>query len=46
LIGVFKEGINKLGVVINSRPANLGTDLPRLDNVEVLIKYPEPLGSL
>ena len=46
LTGGFKEGINRLGIVINSRPANLGTDLPRLDNVEVLIKYPEPLGSL
>jgi len=47
LMGVFKEGINRLGIVINSRPTNLvGANLPRLENVEVLVKYPEPLGSL
>ena len=47
LIGVFKEGFNRLGIVINSRPTNLvGANLPRLENVEVLVKYPEPLGSL
>ena len=47
LMDVFKEGINRLGIVINSRPTNLvGANLPRLENVEVLVKYPEPLGSL
>ena len=44
--GDLKTGVNQLEIIINSRPANLGVELPRLDSVEILIRYPEPMDSI
>jgi hypothetical protein len=40
--GALRTGANEVTVAIRSRPSNLGTELPRLDGVEVLVEYPEP----
>ena len=40
--GALKTGRNHVSISIRSRPGNLGTELPRLDGVEVMVEYPEP----
>ena len=40
--GALRTGSNRLSISIRSRPGNLGTELPRLDGVEVMVEYPEP----
>lgn len=40
--GALRTGANEVSVSVRSRPANLGTELPRLDGVEVFVEYPEP----
>ncbi len=40
--GALRTGTNEVTVSVRSRPANLGTELPRLDSVEVFVEYPDP----
>jgi hypothetical protein len=40
--GALRTGTNEVTVSIRSRPDNLGTELPRLDSVEVFVEYPKP----
>ena len=44
--GDLKTGCNNVSISIRSRPGNLGTELPRLDGVEVMVEYPEPKDFL
>lgn len=44
--GALQTGTNEVSVIIRSRPANLGTELPRLDGMEVLVQYPEPQDKI
>ena len=44
--GALMTGRNHVAISIRSRPGNLGTELPRLDGVEVMVKYPDPQDFL
>lgn len=44
--GALLTGRNNVSISVRSRPENLGTELPRLDGVEVRVEYPEPQDFL